>query len=195
MIEVFLEILVEEKSMEVFLRGLLPRILPEGFILDHNCTVRAHNGKQDLQRKLPQTVRAYRHYPSPVILMVLQDQDSSDCRNLKQSLINLIESNNNEVNYLIRIVCRELENWYLGELDAVEQVYPDSKASRFKSRAIYRNPDIPQGSVEMSKMTKNFSKVGCARSIGQILEVNQNTSISFQHFVSGLNRLIASVSS
>ena len=39
------EILVEEPSMQVFLRGLLPIVLPEGFALDFNCFIRPHQAQ------------------------------------------------------------------------------------------------------------------------------------------------------
>ena len=48
-----LEILTEELSMRYFLEGLLPKILPEEFELDINCFVYHHQGKTDLQKRLP----------------------------------------------------------------------------------------------------------------------------------------------
>lgn len=54
-----LQFLVEEPSMEAFLRALLPRFLPP------NCTFAIHpfNGKPDLLRKLPQRLKGYRNVP------------------------------------------------------------------------------------------------------------------------------------
>ncbi len=193
MVAAHLEILVEEKSMEVFLRGLLPRILPDGFELDQNCYVRPHNGKQDLQSKIPQTVKAYQRYPYPVLLMVLQDQDSSDCLLLKSKLKELVVNNNAQVSHLIRIVCRELENWYLGDFRAIETIYPESKASKLINKSKYRIPDKPHGSVELHKISKDFSKVGCARGIGKVIDIDQNASISFRQFVNGLHKLTHSI--
>lgn len=45
-----MEILVEDYSMEVFLKGLLPRILPEDFELGRNCFIYPHEGKSDLKK-------------------------------------------------------------------------------------------------------------------------------------------------
>lgn len=177
--EVWVEILVEEPSMAVFLTGLLPRILPDGYTLNDNCFIRPHQGKQDLQSRLPSTVRAYRNYPKPVKLVVIQDQDSADCRLLKQRLVELIHFSNPAVPYLVRIACRELENWYLGDLDALQHVYPASKASKYKGKSRFRNPDIPQGSAELKKLDQQFSKMSCARAI-----------TSFQQFISGLIRIL-----
>lgn len=54
---------------------------------------------------------------------VLHDQDSHDCKQLKQQLKRLCDQNNKH-KLLIRIVCRELEAWYFGDLDAVEKAFP-----------------------------------------------------------------------
>ena len=50
-----LEVLVEEPSMEAFLRGLLPRLLPEGRTFD----VHPFHGKRDLLAKIAVRLRAY----------------------------------------------------------------------------------------------------------------------------------------
>lgn len=68
-----IEILVEELSMQVFLNGLLPRILPPAFGPGVNCFVYAIEGKQDLLRRLPKRLQAYRNYPEevlPVVFMI-----------------------------------------------------------------------------------------------------------------------------
>jgi hypothetical protein len=121
--EKHVEILVEESSMENFLRVLLPNILPDGYQVDVNCFIRAHQGKWHLQKEIPKKVKAYRHIKRPCKVIVIQDQNSSDCKKLKNSLIKLI-IDNADIPFLVRIVCRELEAFYLGDMRAVEKVYP-----------------------------------------------------------------------
>lgn len=189
--EEYLEFLVEEKSMAIFLEEFLPVILPEGYILNENCIVRPHNGKQDLQKQIPKIVRAYRSYPLPVRFMVIHDQDSYDCKELKAKLKNLIAENTFSSDYLIRIACKELENWYLGDLDAVECVYPESKASRQKNKAKFREPDRLNGAQEMQRFSNNFGKVSCAREIAKVISIEENKSESFNQFQYGVKRLIS----
>ena len=55
MVAAHLEFLVEELSMEAFLRGLLPRILPQ----DRSFAIHPFQGKQDLLGKLEPRLRAY----------------------------------------------------------------------------------------------------------------------------------------
>lgn len=186
----YLEILVEERSMEQFLNEFLPRILPAGFVIGQNCIIKPHNGKSDLQRKLPNTVRAYQRYPWPVRLLIIHDQDSNDCINLKEKLTHLIVGNNPNVPFLVRIACRELENWYLGDLAAVEAVYPRSNASRSAHRAKFRNPDNLNGSQEMLALSEEFSKTDCARRIGRLIDIQSNRSVSFGHLITGIQKLV-----
>lgn len=183
-----LEILTEEKSMEVFLRGLLPRILPEKFILDQNCFIHSHEGKSHLVKSIPRKMKAYPHFSEEVRVLIIHDQDSNDCIHLKETLINLC---NDKVLHLVRIACRELENWYLGDFDAIERVFPNIKASKYSKKAKYRIPDNLNGSEEIRLLTKNFSKVQTAREMCKHIDIERNRSKSFNHFVKGLHRLLS----
>ncbi len=79
---IILEIHVEEKSMEIFLRGVLPRILPEEYILDVNCRIVTYNGKQDLKKKLPIVIRSY--------LRRAENNSSSSFRNFRLGICKLV---------------------------------------------------------------------------------------------------------
>jgi hypothetical protein len=83
---------------------------------------------------------------------------------LKETLLGLCGASST-VKVLVRIACRELENWYLGDLAAVEKAYPDRKVASWQAKARYRNPDKLAGSDEMKKILPNFSKVAAAREI------------------------------
>lgn len=185
-----LEILVEEHSMEVFLKGLLPRILPVRFKVGENCFIYPHEGKSDLQNRLPKRVQAYKSYPEEVLLLVIQDQDSADCKVEKNKLVLLVEGANDKISYLVRIACRELENWYLGDLFAVEKLYPKSKASKLNRKAKFRDVDHIIGSHEMNKLSKEFAKISCARGMAPIIDIEENHSKSFNQFINGLYKFL-----
>jgi len=184
------EILVEEHSMEVFLKNLLPRILPDSFTIGINCFIYPHEGKQDLQKRLPKRIKAYRSYPQKVILLVIQDQDSSDCKVLKRKLLRLIREANGNTKYLIRIACKELENWYLGDLNTVQKIFPTFRAGKLKNKAKFRDVDRLNGAEEMKNLSKEFTKVQSARAFGQKIEIENNKSVSFNHFVDGILSLL-----
>jgi len=185
------EILVEEASMKNFLEVILPKILPDGFALNINCFIRPHQGKSDLQKSIPRKVKAFQHFPQQVKLIIIHDQDSNDCIKLKTSLAKLIQKQNTLQPYLIRIACKELENWYLGDMKAIENVYTKFKASKYLRKAKYRNPDRVYGSEELSNIIINFSKGLASREIPKNMALEENKSPSFNHLLTGIKHFLA----
>ena len=188
--EEHIEFLVEEPSMRNFLQGILPRILPEGYQLDVNCFIREHQGKQDLKKSIPKKVKAFQYYSIPVKVVVIHDQDSSDCRQLKSELEKLITDNSN-IPFLIRIACRELEAWYLGDMDALNAVYPGFNANSNRGKALFRNPDECNPSDEIRKRIPTFQKGYASKEIAQYFVLEKNRSTSFNQLVSGIRRFLA----
>lgn len=185
-----IEILTEEASMEIFLRGLLPKILPKDYAVDINCFIRPHEGKSHLQKSIPNKMKAYPRFGYPVKVLIVHDQDANDCKTLKEDLLKLCDSGK-KIFVVVRIACRELENWYLGDLNAIESVYPESKARGFAKKEKFRNVDYINGTHEIKQLTNNFSKSHAAREIVKYMDINANKSVSFNQFISGLNKLIA----
>lgn len=188
--EKHVEILVEESSMENFLRVLLPNILPAGYQLDVNCFIRAHEGKWHLQKEIPKKVKAYRHIKRPCKVIVIQDQNSSDCKKLKSLLIKLI-TENADIPFLVRIVCRELEAFYLGDMRAVDKVYPKFKTDKFSRKAKFRNPDNCFAFNEIKKLIPGFQKVYASKEISKYISIEHNKSRSFKHLVTGIQRFLS----
>ncbi len=188
-----IEILVEEPSMEAFLRNLLPRILPKGIVVDTNCFIIPHQGKQDLRLRIPRRIRAYRHYPERVYLIVIQDQDSNDCVLLKQGIVDDIRQADAHVPALVRIACRELENWYLGDLRSVEMVYPGSRASKLVMKSKFRSADRLNGSDEMKNLSPHFSKIACARAMAKVIDTESGRSHSFLKTVEGIRSFVGQI--
>jgi hypothetical protein len=184
------EILVEEPSMKNVLDIILPQILPEGYALGVNCFIRPHQGKSDLQKSIPIKVNAFKAYPTIVRLIVIQDQDSNDCMVLKQDLIDLIQTQNLHQPHLIRIACKELENWYLGDMQAIEAVYPTFKARTHQRKAKYRHSDNIFGADDLERQIKDFSKGYASKNIPKNMILDKNTSSSFNHLLSGVQRFL-----
>jgi len=184
------EILVEESSMENLLEIVLPQILPIGYDLGINCFVRPHQGKSDLKKSITKKVTAYQHFPKPVVLIVIQDQDSNDCKKLKKGLIDLIMKINPEQPHLVRIACKELENFYLGDMRAIEAIYPVFKANRQKRKAKYRNPDNVFGAYDLEQQIKTFSKGYASKNIPRYMDLYDNSSPSFNQLITGVQRFL-----
>jgi hypothetical protein len=186
---VVVEILVEELSMKNFLTVLLPRILPNGYRLNENCFIRAHEGKQDLQKSIPRKIRAFNQSKIPYKVIVLHDQDSADCRVLKQKLKQLV-LDNAPIPMLIRIVCRELEAWYLGDMEAISKVYPAFKVDKYRNLTVFRKPDICNAADELKKRIPTFQKGYASKEIPKHFNLSQNSSESFNQFVLGLKHFL-----
>ena len=187
------EFLLEEPSMANFLEKILPKILPQVIVLEEKCFIRPHNGKSDLQKSIPRKIKTFSnvHYEEYRVVIV-HDQDSNDCKKLKYSLRDLC-AQNGDCAVLIRIACRELEAWYLGDMMAIEKAYPQFKAEKYQNKALFRNPDMCNAADEMSKLIpqKLFQKGQASKLIPQYMTIAKNTSPSFNTFVTGLQHFLS----
>ena len=106
--------LLEEPSMEALLKEILPKI-----IKNDRFFLIPHEGKDNLLQSIPIKLKAW-NVPNTRFVIV-QDQDNNDCIELKNRINEICKPYHKEV--LIRIVCKELESWYFGDLAAVSAAY------------------------------------------------------------------------
>lgn len=188
-----IEILVEEPSMKEFLTILLPKVIEKPWELNTNYFIRSFEGKNDLQKNIPSKVKYLSNWNhEPVGVVIMQDQDSSDCKILKQKLLDICSQNGN-CPKLVRIICKELESWYIGDFDAVKKAYPKFNHQNFMKKAKYRNPDICNASYEIKRIIPEFQKVGGAKKIAPFIDIQKNKSESFQQTISGLVRFFDAI--
>lgn len=176
--------LLEEPSMREVLRVILPAILPS----EISFLLIVHEGKQDLERSIPRKLRAWQNPEARFVIM--RDQDAADCEILKQHLLTLCETAG-RTDCLVRIVCRELESWFLGDLNAVSQAFSLPKLSKLQEKEKFRFPDrLGNAATELRKLVRGYQKVSGARTIAQHLDISSNHSKSFQVFLAGLQQLV-----
>lgn len=171
--------------MADFLDGILPRFFPQ---LQFQCL--PHNGKTDLVQSVPRKLRAW-HEPG-VRFVVMQDQDSGDCHEIKSALVELCRRAERP-DTLVRIVCRELEAWYAGDTDAVSDAFPQAKEAALRKLrgARFRNPDaVVQPAKALAELIPGFQKRRGARSMANVISRDNNRSRSFQVFIDGVERLV-----
>lgn len=175
--------LLEEASLKGLLDIILPRILPSGVTF---MTV-AHEGKQDLERSIPRKLRAW--LEPDVRFVIVRDQDGADCIRLKERLYRLcVESGRPDT--LVRIVCNELESWFLGDLAAVADAFNMPALIRLQNKAKYRNPDnLTNAAQELKKIVPGYQKLRGARLIAEHLRTISNRSTSFHVFIEGVKRV------
>ncbi|MFH0822994.1 MAG: DUF4276 family protein [Pseudomonadota bacterium] len=168
--------------MEEALKALLPKIVP-----GRECLFVVHEGKPDLEKSIPRKLRAWQAKDD--VFVVVRDQDSFDCHLLKEHLVDLCIKGGRE-DVLVRIACKELESWFLGDLAAMEAGLGVTNLSRLEKKRKYRDPDrLGNPKEEIRKLVKNYRQISGARAVGPHLEPRRNNSKSFQVFVSGLLRL------
>ena len=178
--------LLEEPSMKHLLETLLPRLFP-GWVPGLNFLCIQHEGKSDLRKSIPRKIRAWQAPEDRFI--VVHDQDSAECRSLKADLQTLC-TDTSKAACLVRIVCRELEAWYLGDLEALAEEYADSSLLHVRTRKKFNDPDsCDQPSRWLEKHVNGFQKISAAARMGRRLHPGSNRSRSFQVFIEGVRRL------
>ena len=176
--------LLEELSMAAFLEGLLPRLLPEGV----EFRLLPHEGKSDLEKSIPRKLRAWRTPNTRFV--VVRDQDAADCRAIKARLVTLC-AEAGRPDTLVRIACRELEAWLLGDLAAVGQALDKPALAALQRKRKFGQPDLlAKPSEELDALTPGHGKTGRARAVGPIIDLEGGRSTSFQQFVRGVQRLV-----
>lgn len=198
-------LLVEEPSMEAFLRALLPRLLPK----DRTFEVHPFQGKDDLLGKLEARLRGYASWlPGDWRIVVVVDRDDDDCRAIKRQLEDIARraglrtrtcAGNARWQLVNRIAIEELEAWYFGDWAAVQAAYQRVSAN-LPHRKGFRDPDaIAGGTWEAFErvMQKHgyfkggLPKLEAARAIGAQIDPSRARSRSFTVFCSAITEALA----
>jgi len=184
---IHLVFLLEEESSKSLLDSLLPRVFPK---LNFRCF--AFEGKQDLEKNIPIKLRGYR-VPNTKFI-IIRDQDSEDCIEVKQKLNKICEINKHP-NILIRIACKELESWYFGDLHAVEKALEIPNLALNSRKKQYKIPDkISNPKTKLKKISNNkYKQSSSSKIIGNEMNYLINTSHSFNIFIKGVEKLLNEV--
>lgn len=178
--------LLEEESAAAMLQGLVPRLLPA----DVTARFVVFDGKQDLEKQLHRRLQGYRNPEAR--FLVMRDQDAHpDCAALKAGLLELVGRSGRREATLVRIACRELESFYLADLQAVEQGLGVKNLSREQEKKKFRTPDsLGSPSKELQALTRGaYQKKSGSRAIGPHLDLENTLSASFRNLVAAIRRL------
>lgn len=181
--------MLEEPSMKELLSTLVPRFFP-GLVEGQHFLCVPHQGKTDLEQSLPKKLRGWK-VPGDRFV-VLEDNDGRDCKAVKHRLATIAAEAGRQDACLIRIVCQELEAWYLGDLRALAEAFGDPDLDSEGWRKRFSNPDAwSKPSGEVARMVPAFQKRIGARMMGTKLNWPINQSTSCQSLFRGLSRLTA----
>lgn len=180
--------LVEGEAEKYLLNALVPRLLTDGVV--HR--VIPFQGKQDMEKRLTMRIRAYQNPHARFI--VLRDQDSHpDCVALKQELLDRCRTSGRYAHCRVRIVCTELETFYLADLSAVAQVLKLPTLRLRQSDKKFRNPDrLGSPSRELRSLSGGrYQKLEGSRLLGACLELDNGRSPSFRNLVASIRRAVS----
>jgi hypothetical protein len=183
-----LYVLAEEPSIQPVLERMITSVAPT-----ITTEIRWFQGKHELEHLLQGITLSISKKPHSAIL-VTRDQDEEDCKLLKQRLLGKMRHRTS--NSRVRIVCRELEAWFLGDLQAIEMAYPRSKATKYRNKSELRNVDtLPHPSQYLKKIIPDFAKLPylpkreVAQKIAPYLNLERNKSVSFSWTVKAIQQL------
>ena len=198
-----IEFLLEERSAEVALKLIIPKILSNDVGRDFH----SFQGQQDLLGKLPTLLKGYKsRITNDWRIMVLIDEDRKDCFQLKAQLEGIAHDAGfvtkssappaGDFQVVNRLAIEELEAWFFGDIEALQAAYPNvSRNLQCQDR--YRDPDAITGGthealgrVLKGYHPKRFPKTKVARKIAKHMEPSRNRSKSFQVFVEGLKAYV-----
>jgi hypothetical protein len=176
--------LLEERSMMETLQVLTLPLMPSGM----QCRFIPHNGISDLEKSIPRKLRGWINPDARFV--VVRDKHSSNCRTVKQRLIALCKDGHRPET-LVRIVCHELESWFLGDLAAVEKAYRLRGIAKRQDQAKYRSPDqLPNAVQELRRLAPQYQKLAGSRLIAPHMSLDTNKSHSFHVLIDGIRRFI-----
>ena len=144
-----------------------------------------HQGADDLKKSMANKIMSDPFESSK--FMVLCDADGKDCKALKRELMEKVPQNR-RARTLVRIVCQELEAWYLAQPEALSRAgalaKPIPHSVRSKSADAITNPKRT-----FRRYAHEKGQIEHARRIGPELETDNARSQSFQQFITALQRL------
>jgi len=201
----FFEVLVEGVADVPALKTILERRF--AMVENRDFRIHPHRGKgrlpknplsspavdrQGLLDQLPAKLRGYGKSLQPgYCVLVVVDADDDDCRELKQSLVAMLEVlPARPPCVLFRIAVEETESWFIADVQAIKAAYPGAN-----TREIARiEPDSVIGAWEALAQAIGERKVqdkrGWAERIAPHLRLDPPSSPSLAALVDGVQRIL-----
>ncbi len=144
--------------------------------------------------------------PGKKAIFVLLDSDDNGCRRLKNDLVRMYEELQISVQVSFCIAVEEMEAWLLGDCEALLKAYPMAKRQllqKYVQDSIIGTWEcladiVYKGGLQaLKRNASSYYEIGqfkceCARNIGNFLDIENNSSQSFNHFIQKLDALVKS---
>jgi hypothetical protein len=182
---------VEEDSMKAFLENFLSRL----GISTTAYNISVFEGKNQLKKNLTPKMNQWR-LPNTQFFVLMDNDNKPNCKDVKLALFKQCEEANRP-DTIIRLVCQELEAWYLGDLTTVSNYYNQPIKLPTLKQITQQNikPDsVDKPSELLKQQFLNFKKGDLARYMGKHITLEGNSSVSFGYFVQSLKTVFPCLS-
>jgi hypothetical protein len=212
------DILVEDLSGKKLLEAIVPKIVspPHSWkifpykgcgVIPKDLRTRQDASKRILLEQLPRLLQGFgRRNNKPgwetAVVIVVVDCDNRNCEVFKNELVNLLDSCDPKPNTFFRIAIEEIEAWILGDIKALQAVYPKYNKNlyeKYQQDSIVgtweKLADITLSPTEAVRIKRgSYQEVGIqksywAKNIGENMDVQHNVSPSFNCFKKKLEEL------
>ena len=194
--------------MEETLNIVVPRIIGSRIV---GFRIIDHGSKQKLLQDLPSRLSGYaRRIPfEDIRALIVIDRDDDDCKRLKARLEKIAAkatlptksspAADGQFRVVNRIVIEELEAWFFGDVPALCEAYTSVPRTLATKKGFRHSDAITGGTWE--KLLRILQKAGyytgskylpkceVSRKVAAYMDPRCNTSPSFRHFVTGLEKL------
>ncbi len=150
----------------------------------------------DLPMYLKGMSLSLKNMPGKKAIFVILDSDDEDCAKLKKNLIQMYQELEISIQVFFCIAIEEMEAWLLGDNEALLKAYPMAKRQllqKYVQDSIigtweYLADIVYKGGLKSLKRNSSYYEIGkfkceCARNIGELLDIRQNASPSFNYFI------------
>ena len=139
-------------------------------------------------------------------IVIVLDNDLRDTNTFKKELELLAKKNLTVTDHIFSIAVKEIEAWLLGDVNAIESAYPKIKKSALRyyvqdglvdTWETLANAVYPGGLKGLRKKAgDSYSEIGrtkmeWADRIGRFMDLEHNSSPSFQYFINNLRDRIS----
>lgn len=198
----------EEESMIIVLETIVDKVL--GARISYQFIQRPHNGKHNLLKEIATDFKNYAEQwkdSQDFRVIVLVDRDRDDCKNLNNTILKIaVEQglpcdplHNPIVPLLTVIVIQELESWFLGDMKAIQTLFPNVVENPYFQTTYTTTDQIENPKEELLLVLQyyghflNYERLSAktmAKKLAPHMTPDSNRSASFQFFNRRLQDLI-----